>query len=631
VAAGCQQVTVPLRPTTMNRQLASSAILRRAKALRGVEDDAGRARLAGHARRERDATRNDVAVAVVAACGRRAVVGDPGVGPRRDGDAPRVHEPRIGVPPLGIAEGREVGHQARRDIVGRGTGRLRGRLSAAAASAQNRRRRTHEDRDQPHPNLRESVREIGMRYAKRTGPRAPPPRPAAALARRGLARGGAAARGAARRRPGAALVVRRGTAAQAAIAAAALAATELGRVRNGVEQAVSVDMRHAALDCCTHFSIDGVTPSIWDKLSGLYACGDGWVRIHANFAHHRDGALRVLGLPPGPDTERDAVTAALSAWQPLDFEQACSDAGLVVAALRTFDAWDRHPQAAALATQPLMHIEKVGEAPARALPPLPQDARPLQGVRVLDLTRILAGPVGTRALAAYGADVMLVNAPHLPNIEAIAETSRGKLSAHADLRQAADRRAFEQVLKAAHVYVQGYRPGGLATLGYGAQEAAALSPGIVTVSLSAYGPHGPWAGRRGFDSLVQTATGFNAAEAEACGSGPPRALPMQILDHATGYLIALGAQAALLRQQAQGGSWHVQVSLARTAAWLRSLGRVPDGFAAPRAAFDGYMETTRSGFGELAALRHAAQLERTPAAWPRPSMPPGTHALAWPC
>jgi crotonobetainyl-CoA:carnitine CoA-transferase CaiB-like acyl-CoA transferase len=422
-----------------------------------------------------------------------------------------------------------------------------------------------------------------------------------------------------------------GTAAQAAIAAAALAAIELGRVRNGVQQRLSVDMRHAALECCTYFSVDGRVPDAWDKLSGLYPCRDGgWVRIHANFAHHRDGALRLLGLAPGTATERSEVTDALRAWKALAFEQAAAEAGLVVAALRTFEEWDRQRQAQALAQQPLLRIEKIGDAAPRSLPPLAQDARPLSGMRVLDLTRILAGPVGTRALAAYGADVMLVNSPHLPNIEAIADTSRGKLSAHADLRRAGDRSAFERVLSDAHVFVQGYRPGGLAALGYGPAEAAALRPGIVMVSLSAYGSTGPWAARRGFDSLVQTATGFNDAEAAAFGSGPPRALPMQILDHASGYLMALGAQAAMLRQMNEGGSWHVQVSLARTAHWLRTLGRVAGGFDAPPPDFSGLLEASASGFGELQALRHAAQLSKTPAAWVRPSVPPGTHPLQWP-
>jgi len=249
---------------------------------------------------------------------------------------------------------------------------------------------------------------------------------------------------------------------------------------------------------------------------------------------------------------------------------------------------------------------------------------------VLDLTRILAGPVAGRALAAYGADVLLVNSPHLPNIEAIADTSRGKLSAHADLRSAADRAAFEAVLREAHVFVQGYRPGALGGLGFGPDEVAALCPGVIVVSLSAYGPSGPWAGRRGFDSLVQTATGFNDAEARAFGSGPPRALPMQILDHASGYLMALGAQAALIRQAIEGGSWHVQVSLARTAQWLRSLGRVAGGFDAAKPDFSDLLEASHSGFGELVALRHAAQMSETPAGWSRPSMPPGTHPLAWP-
>jgi crotonobetainyl-CoA:carnitine CoA-transferase CaiB-like acyl-CoA transferase len=426
-----------------------------------------------------------------------------------------------------------------------------------------------------------------------------------------------------------------GTAAQAATAAGALAATEVGRLRNGLAQAVAVDMRHAALECCTHFLIDGQALQLWDKLSGLYPCGGaegagGWVRIHANFAHHRDGALRLLGLPAGSSAETADVQQALQRWNALDFEQAAADAGLVVAALRRFDEWDAHPQGQAVAALPLLQWTRLGDAPPRTLPPLPRAARPLQGVRVLDLTRILAGPVGTRALAAHGAEVLLVNAPQLPNIEALAETSRGKLSAQADLRDPTGRAAFDAVLRDAHVFVQAYRPGALKALGYGAEALADRHPGIVVVSLSAYGSSGPWAGRRGFDSLVQTASGFNHAEAQAFGHGAARALPMQILDHATGHLMALAACAALQRQQREGGSWFVQVSLARTGQWLRSLGRVAGGFAAPKPDFTPYLETTDSGFGQLTALRHAASLSHTATDWPRPAMPPGTHALAWP-
>ena len=422
-----------------------------------------------------------------------------------------------------------------------------------------------------------------------------------------------------------------GTAAQTTLAAAALAATELGQHRNGVRQQVQVDMRHAALECCCHFTIDGRVPEVWDKIAGLYRCaGDGWVRLHTNFAHHRDGVLRLLGLPAGPDTERETVATALQHWQALDFEDAAAQAGLVVAALRRFDAWDAHPQSAALARDPLVVIDKIGEAQPLALPPLPRDARPLAGLRALELTRILAGPVGGRTLAAYGADVLLVNAPHLPNIEAIIDTSRGKLSALADLRSAEGRARLRAVLRDANLFIQGYRPGALAALGFAPEAVARARPGIVMVSLSAYGESGPWAGRRGFDSLVQTATGFNHAEAQAAGSDQPRTLPMQILDMATGFLMAFGAQAAVLRQQREGGSWHVRVSLARTALWLRELGRVADGLSAPPANFSGLIEPHASGYGRLLALRHAAVFSHTPARWVRPSMPPGSHPLAWP-
>jgi hypothetical protein len=188
---------------------------------------------------------------------------------------------------------------------------------------------------------------------------------------------------------------------------------------------------------------------------------------------------------------------------------------------------------------------------------------------------------------------------------------------------------MDRLLEQAHVFIQGYRPGALQALGYGASEIAAKRPGIVCVSLSAYGNEGPWSTRRGFDSLVQTAMGFNHAEGEAKGDGKPRPLPMQILDEATGYLIAFGAAAAMRRQQREGGTWHVRVSLAQTGHWLRGLGRIEGGLNAAKPDMQPYLETAPSGFGELRGVRHSAQLERTPARWVRPSVPPGTDAAAW--
>jgi crotonobetainyl-CoA:carnitine CoA-transferase CaiB-like acyl-CoA transferase len=418
------------------------------------------------------------------------------------------------------------------------------------------------------------------------------------------------------------------TAAQTTIAAAALAACEVGHQRGTPRQQVSVDMTHAALDCTAWFSIDGVAPELWDKFSGLYRAADGWVRVHANFAHHRDGALRLLGLDPQTATRADAESAMLTR-KALAFEQAAGDAGLVAFALRSFDEWDATGQARVLAAEPLFTIERIGDAAPLSLPPLAPSARPLDGVRVLDLTRILAGPVGGRALAAYGADVMLVNSPKLPNIDAIAETSRGKRSAHVDLKTHEGKATFSTLLKDAHVMLQGYRPGGLEALGFDARDAAALRPGLVYVSLSAFGARGPWAARRGFDSLLQTAMGFNDAEGRAAGDGKPRAFPMQILDEASGYLMAMGAIAALWRQQREGGSWHVQVSLAQTATWLRSLGRVEGGLLCGKPEMAKYLESSPSGFGVLTGVSPSVRLSRTPVGYVRPSVPPGTSLPQW--
>lgn len=421
-----------------------------------------------------------------------------------------------------------------------------------------------------------------------------------------------------------------GAAAQGTIAAAALAACELGHARGAPRQQVAVDMTHAAAESTGWFSLDGEAPELWDPISGLYRCADGHVRIHANFAHHREGALRLLKLDPDVAGRADVETA-LQSWRALDFEDAAAAKGLVVSALRSFGQWDATPQAQAVAAQPLFTLERIGDAPPLALPPLAADQRPLAGLRVLDLTRVLAGPVGGKALAAYGADVMLVNSPNLPNISAIADTSRGKLSTHIDLKTQAGQADLQRLVADAHVFVQGYRPGGVGELGFGPDALARLRPGIVAVSLSAYGTQGPWAQRRGFDSLVQTAMGFNQAEGEAFGhADKPRPLPMQILDEATGFLVAFGAAAALWRQQREGGSWLLRVSLAQTGHWLRSLGRAPAGPQAERPDIEPFLVTTPSGFGELRALRHSAQLSRTPVAWTRPSMPPGTHPPQWP-
>ena len=422
-----------------------------------------------------------------------------------------------------------------------------------------------------------------------------------------------------------------GTAARAAVAASGLAAATIHRLRGGGRQQVAVDMRHAATDFHSEawMTIDGVARGDgWDAIAGLHRCGDGrFVRLHTNFPHHREGVLKLLGCA----YDRAAVTAALQSWTAIGFEDAAAEAGLCVTAARGFAEWDAHPNGIAVAAEPVIGFERIGEAPPIPLPPAAD--RPLAGLRVLDLTRVIAGPVCGRTLAAHGAEVLLITAPHLFNPPPLAiDTGRGKRSAFLDLREPAAREILSGLLRDADVFVQGYRRGAIAGHGFGPEEAARLRPGIVYVSLCAYGFTGPWAGRRGFDSLTQTASGFNLAEAEAAGEATPRALPVQALDHASGYLLAAGALAGLARRATEGGSWHVRVSLARTGQWIRGLGRVADGLAckAPTEAdVAGFMEESDSGFGRLRAVRHGALLSKTPARWDLPSVPRGTHPPRW--
>jgi crotonobetainyl-CoA:carnitine CoA-transferase CaiB-like acyl-CoA transferase len=421
-----------------------------------------------------------------------------------------------------------------------------------------------------------------------------------------------------------------GTAAQASIAAAALAAAELHRLRTGKRQRVGVAMRDAAIEFRSerYLRIEGKpAPELWDKIAGLYRCGDGrWVRLHTNFPHHRDGVLKLLGC----DYDRAAVKRALDGWNAEAFEDAAAQAGLVVTARRSFAEWDAHGQGRAVASLPVFSIERIGDAPPE---PLPVGERPLSGVRVLDLTRVIAGPVCGRTLAAHGADVLLVTAAHLPQMgPLVIDSGRGKLSTFIDLRDAGGRETLHGLLRDADIFVQGFRPGAVKGNGFGPDEAAQARPGIVYVSLSAYGHDGPWARRRGFDSLVQNANGMNQAEAEAAGSAQPKPLPAQAIDHASGYLMAFGAMVALARRATQGGSWHVRVSLAQTGRWIRGLGRVGDGLASPDPDFDAVrdrLDEIDSGFGRLTSVRHAATMSETPPHWARPSVPLGTHAPTW--
>ncbi|CAE6387153.1 unnamed protein product [Rhizoctonia solani] len=355
-----------------------------------------------------------------------------------------------------------------------------------------------------------------------------------------------------------------GAIAQASIACSALSSAYIHQLRQGRNepQTVSVNSRHTVLDFKSEswVTLDGkLTPDIWDTLAGVYKTRDGYVRIHTNFPHHRDIILTTLGLPIHPIPSRDQVAKAFESWPSQEFEDEATKAGGCVSKIRSFNEWDAHPHAIHSAKIPPLSLTKTGEAPIWGIPTKSGDM-PLAGVRVLDLTRVIAGPVCGRTLAAHGADVIWVTSPNLPALPALdIDTSRGKRTIQLDLNNESDLKTFRNLLKDADVFLQSYRPGALARRGFGPHALAKKYPGIITANLSAYGTEGPLGGRRGFDSLVQAATGFNIAEAEAFNnihtpssdSPPPaavRALPVQALDHGAGHLLALGINAALARR-----------------------------------------------------------------------------------
>jgi crotonobetainyl-CoA:carnitine CoA-transferase CaiB-like acyl-CoA transferase len=420
-----------------------------------------------------------------------------------------------------------------------------------------------------------------------------------------------------------------GTAASTVIAAAGLAAADLWRLRTGRAQSVTVDSRAAvaAFRSERYLRVNGAPASRRDPLFGFYQARDGrWIQIHSNMPHHRDGALTLLGC----EGTREAVAAAVASWTAAALEDALAAAGLPTGMVRSREEWQAHPQGRAVAALPLLEIARIGEAPPE---PVGVGPRPLSAVRVLDLTRVIAGPVCGRTLAAFGADVMLVTAPHLPNLpDLMIDTGLGKLSTSLDLRQADDADRLRALVRGCDVFCQSYRPGALAGLGFAPEDLARLRPGIVCVTLSAFGHTGPWCARRGFETLIQSVSGMAHEHGLALGLDRPHHLPAQVVDHGTGYLAAFGALVALARRARDGGSYLVRVSLAQTGRWVDSLGRV-DGRHVPELAFEDVQDLIGemdSAFGPLHHVRPAAWLSETPVFWSRPPAPLGTHEPAWP-
>ncbi|MEU4995630.1 CoA transferase [Streptomyces sp. NPDC021622] len=432
--------------------------------------------------------------------------------------------------------------------------------------------------------------------------------------------------------------------ARACVGGCALAAAELAAARTGrAVPRVRVDdgAVAAAFTSERQLLVDGREPVTFAPLSGFWRTGDGgWVRTHANYPHHRAALLAALGLSADSTDSVGAVAARLAERPAVDVEDAVYAAGGLAVALRTSEEWAKHPQGAAVAERPLLSRERIGEAPARSLPALTGDPLlPASGLRVLDLTRVIAGPVATRTLALLGADVLRIDSPRLPELpDQHADTGFGKRSATLDLARRADLRTFDELLAGADVVVTGYRPGALDRFGLAPLALAERRPGIVVARLSAWGDHGPWAGRRGFDSLVQVASGIASAE----GSPErPGALPAQALDHGTGHLVAAAVLRSLTEAMAGGGTWGVSLTLAQTAHWLTgaSLGGTPGG--APGGTPGGedstgptydpspWLAETDSPLGRLRYALPPVSLAGGPDNWSRPPGRWGTDTPEW--
>ncbi|AHC99655.1 CoA transferase [Leisingera methylohalidivorans] len=417
--------------------------------------------------------------------------------------------------------------------------------------------------------------------------------------------------------------------ANASIAAAGLELAQLISALNlaPVAPEVTVDQRLASLwFSCSLRPVGWELPSLWDPIAGNYQAADGWIRLHTNLPHHRRAALQVLGC----EGNRSGAEAAVRHWQAGILEKEIVTAGGAAAAMRSRTDWLAHPQGSAVAAEPLIHWISPRKIQLRNRPEATAD-RPLAGLRVLDLTRVLAGPVSTRTLAGFGAEVLRIDPPGWDEPGVISDISLGKRMASLDLRSNEGRQRFETLLSNTDVLVHGYRPGVLDGLGYGADARRRIAPNAVEVTLDAYGWTGPWAQRRGFDSLVQMSAGIAETGRVQARTGNPHPLPVQALDHATGYLMAAAVLSALAAA-AQGEEVPAaRLSLARTAELLAGLQKYAEGLDLTKPADSDYNpEIENSGWGPGRRLAAPLGLDTSRMRWDRPASRCGSAPACWP-
>jgi crotonobetainyl-CoA:carnitine CoA-transferase CaiB-like acyl-CoA transferase len=404
-------------------------------------------------------------------------------------------------------------------------------------------------------------------------------------------------------------------------------AEAIWRMRGGKRQSLSVDVRHSAASLHSYMLLDvagqaAPPPRTGANVTAIWECGDGrFIHLHGSFTHG-PGILAELGLDTsatGPE-----IAAATMKRGAFELEDALAVQGLCCAVCRTAEEWAAHPQGALLATKPVVEVTKIGDGPRM---PFGEGERPLSGVRVLDLTRVLAGPTCARTLAEHGADVLHVASPALPTIERFEmDTGHGKRQAYLDLNSPSEAETLRELVRGTDVFSQGFQHHSLERRGFGAQQLAALRPGIIYVSENAFGHEGPWQDRPGWEQLAQSTTGVAVVQ----GIERPTLAPAAMNDYTTGYFAALGTMMALRRRATEGGSWSVRVSLSQTSMWYYRLGHDLDRTAATGLGDTApFLETCATPWGEMRHLRPPLRMSETDPHWALPTSPLGSHEPVW--
>lgn len=425
--------------------------------------------------------------------------------------------------------------------------------------------------------------------------------------------------------------VHRLSAASAGVSAAiALGVAQRWRDAGGERQEIAVDALHSLCGLCpltfqrqSGHAVPMRLDVVRELKAGFYQTRDRkWFFIAGAYAHLRDKAIELLNCP----NTVAAITAAVGGRDAGELEETFVQHGATAAAARTREEWEQHPQGRWLLNTPVVEVERIADSPPE--PPKPQ-RRPLDDLRVLDVSHVIAGPGITRSLAEHGADVLRVSSPEHPDsLLQIIDTGLGKRNAYINLHDERDLQTLKALVRRADVFVQSWRPGSMSERGLGAQHVAAMRPGIIYVSVSAYGWEGPWASRKGFDPLGQAVSGVAMSEAQ---DGRPRLAPTHLLnDYLTAYLGALGVMAALERRATAGGSYHVKVALARASMWVQSLGlQEPPASPVPVDALRPVLRSRPSPFGMLEQLEPVARMSVTPPHWALPPAPLGSSAPCW--